>query len=105
MSGPVEVDGARADPLITRTHCPGWCSTMHGTSLGEEDWIHVGEPLPIADGTLAQLCISIDPDTGVEDGPYVLIGSAEYTLAEAVALGTALVALAAAGSASDAPGA
>jgi hypothetical protein len=97
MSGLVEVEAAPPEPLTSRGLCPAWCSTRHGANLGEEDWIHIGEPLAIADGTLAQLCMSIDPATGVEDGPYVLIGSAEYTLSEAVALGNALLTLAAVG--------
>ena len=100
MSGLVEVGAAPAEPLASRGLCPAWCSTRHGASLGEEDWIHVGEPVLIADGTLAQLCMSIDPDTGVEDGPYVLIGSAEYTLSEAQALGIALLTLSAVGASS-----
>jgi hypothetical protein len=97
MSGLVEVEAAPTEQLTSRGLCPAWCSTRHGANLGEEDWIHIGEPLAIADGTLAQLCMSIDPATGVEDGPYVLIGSAEYTLSEAVALGNALLTLAAVG--------
>jgi hypothetical protein len=105
MSRSVEVGVAPPEPLTSRGLCPDWCSTRHGASLGEEDWIHVGEPLAIADGTLAQLCMSIDPDTGVEDGPYVLIGSAEYTLSEAQALGSALLTLAVAGAGSGPPSA
>jgi hypothetical protein len=37
--------------------------------------------------------MSIDPDTGEADGPYVMIGSTEYTVAEAVRLARSLVAL------------
>jgi hypothetical protein len=103
VSGPLEVDAPPPGPLAPSGRCPRWCSTRHGASLGEEDWIHVGEPLTIADGTLAQLCMSIDPDTGAADGPYVLIGSAEYSLAEAEALGSALLTLAAAGTGSGKP--
>jgi len=64
--------------------------------------VHSGEPLAITDDTLAQLCMSVDPTTGAEDGPYVLIGSTEYTLREAAALAAALLELAATG-ASAAP--
>ena len=48
-------------------------------------------------GPLARLCLSVDPRTGVEDGPYVLIGWTEYTLDEAAGLGGALIAMARAG--------
>lgn len=74
--------------------CPRWCVTHHGMHLGEEDWIHTGEPVVVADGTVARLCMSIDPVTGAEDGPYVLIGDSELTLAETAELGGLLVALA-----------
>jgi hypothetical protein len=66
--------------------------------LGEEDWLHVGEPVALADGVLARLCLSVDPDTGAKDGPYVVVGSSEYTLDEAAALGAALVDMANTGS-------
>lgn len=65
--------------------------------LGEDDWVHTGEPIELADGLLARLCLSVDPQTGAEDGPYVLVGWTEYTLDEAAALGAALVAMAGAG--------
>jgi hypothetical protein len=74
--------------------CPGWCRSWHGTDLGEENWLHVSEPLVLDDGLVARLCMSMDPVSGAKDGPYVLIGSTEYTLAEAEALGASLVALA-----------
>lgn len=77
--------------------CPGWCVARHGTHVGEEDWVHVGEPLTVsAGGVTAQLCLSVDPESGVQDGPYVLIGASEYTPAEAAELGRALMELAAA---------
>lgn len=76
--------------------CPGWCVARHGAHLGEEDWLHVGEPLVVAEGGVtAQLCLSVDPDSGEQDGPYVLIGTSEYTPAEAADLGRALTELAA----------
>lgn len=74
--------------------CPRWCVTHHGVHLGEEDWIHTSEPVMIADGTVARLCMSIDPDTGAKDGPYVLIGNSELTLTETAELGGSLLALA-----------
>lgn len=73
---------------------PRWCVSPHGRIHGEEDWVHVGEPLEIADGVLARLCMSVDPDARDGDGPYVLIGSSELTPTEAAALGGALIALA-----------
>jgi hypothetical protein len=69
----------------------------HGRHPGEDDWVHTGEPLELADGILARLCLSVDPRTRVEDGPYVLVGWTEYTLDEAAGLGAALIAMAGAG--------
>jgi hypothetical protein len=63
-------------------------------ALGEEDWLHLGEPLRVADGLVARLCMSIDPDTGSVDGPYVLIGGTEYTLSQAQQLAASLTGLA-----------
>lgn len=83
---------------MCRHACPPWCTAQHGVRLGEDDWIHIGEPIELADGVLALLCLSIDPLTDTEDGPYVLIGWSEYTLDEAAALGAALMAMARAGS-------
>lgn len=79
--------------------CPEWCVSAHGVHLGEEDWVHQGEPLVLADDLSARLCMSVDPVEGVADGPYVVIGSHEYNLPAAAALGTALVAMAAVGAA------
>ena len=83
--------------------CPSWCAVGHGATLGEEDWLHIGEPLPLAADLLARLCMSIDPDTGAVDGPYVLIGASEYSLAEATALGASLMAMASRGASPTAP--
>lgn len=74
--------------------CPGWCVARHGAQFGEEDRVHIGEPLTVAEGVTAQLCMSVDPDSGEEDGPYVLIGSSEYTPAATAALGQSLIELA-----------
>ncbi len=71
--------------------------------LGEEDWVHTGEPLPIADGVLARTCMSVDPDTGTMDGPYVIVGWRQYSLDEAEALGASLIALARSGRAVTPP--
>ncbi len=71
------------DPVASPPRCPDWCVVRHGMVLGEEDWVHQGRMLDIAEGVVAQLVMSFDPRTGMEDGPYVLIGGREYTLDEA----------------------
>jgi hypothetical protein len=77
--------------------CPEWCVTRHSPDLGEENWLHLGEAVVLDDGIVARLCESIDPESGAQDGPYVLIGTTEYTLREAEHLGASIVALALAG--------
>jgi hypothetical protein len=74
--------------------CPPWCRTRHGVSQGEDDWLHVSEPLLLADDVTARLCMSVDPRTDETDGPYVVVGSREYSLAEAEHLGASLIELA-----------
>ncbi len=74
--------------------CPGWCSTDHGVHLGEEDWIHTSQPVRLADDRVAWRCMSIDPKTGIKDGPYVLIGDTELTMHQAKATGESLIRLA-----------
>lgn len=74
--------------------CPPWCAVRHGIHVGEEDRVHVSRPLPLSDGIVAQLCVSLDQEGNTQDGPYVLVGSDEYTLDEAKALGAALIAMA-----------
>jgi hypothetical protein len=74
--------------------CPRWCVTEHGVQLGEEDWIHTSPAVMVADGLMARMCVSIDPDTGIEDGPYVLIGGSELTADETKAVGESLIRLA-----------
>jgi hypothetical protein len=49
--------------------------------------------------------MSINPDTGEFDGPFVALGGTEYTLPEAAALGHALIAIAEAAHDGDGPGA
>lgn len=91
MYEPVEL----SEPVLVGTRgCPSWCVTRHGVRQGEEDWLHAGEPLAIADGLVAQLCMSLDPDTGAGDGPYVVIGARELTISAAAELGDSLAALA-----------
>ena len=76
---------------------------MHGISEGEEDWVHVSEPLVVADEVAARLCMSVDPETDTEDGPYVVVGSREYSLAEAQRLGESLIRLASLGASATPP--
>jgi len=75
-------------------HCPDWCVICHDPQLGEENWLHLSEPLTLDDGVVARLCLSAEPGEGAADCPYVLIGTTEYTVQEAEALGATLVALA-----------
>lgn len=86
-------DEEQGAPLAQSRTCPHWCARPHGVTTGEEDWLHVSEPLSLAGGVLAQLCMSIDPETGSQDGPYVLIGDTQYTPAQAEVLGARLIAL------------
>ncbi|WP_210480640.1 hypothetical protein [Naasia sp. SYSU D00948] len=73
--------------------CPDWCVVRHGMILGEEDLVHQGRMLDIAEGVVAQLVMSYDPETGQSDGPYVLIGGREYTLDAAEELAQTLLAI------------
>ena len=43
--------------------------------------------------TVLRLCMTHDPSTGAEEGPYVLVGAEEYSLHEADALIDALTQL------------
>jgi hypothetical protein len=74
--------------------CPPWCVVQHGVQMGEEDWVHLSDPLEISDDVYAQACMSTVPPGQVTDGPYVLIGWRQYTADEAAVLGEALIALA-----------
>lgn len=84
--------------MTHRSDCPPWCVAEHGFQFGEEDWLHVSEPLILATGVAAQLVMSKDPETGVQDGPYMTVGDTEYTLPEAEELGLELQRIAQAGS-------
>ena len=83
----------RATATSAPRTCPRWCVSAHGVLDGEEDWLHTSAPVMVA-GLVARTCMSIDPDTRVQDGPYVLMGGSELTLAETRPLGESLVALA-----------
>jgi hypothetical protein len=76
--------------------CPSWCVAPHGSQFGEEDWLHASEPIVLAAGVWAELAMSIHPVTGTTDGPFIRIGDAELTPAEAAALATRLQTLIAA---------
>src|SRR5687767_8722800 len=76
------------------TNCPSWCVAPHGMHRGEEDWVHTSEPLPLTDRVVARLCMTVDPVTETQDGPYVLIGGTELTPAQANDIGLAMQALA-----------
>jgi hypothetical protein len=74
--------------------CPEWCVVAHDRGTGEDDAVHVGAPLAISDEVLARACMSVDPSSGVCDGPYVIVGWTELSLDEAETLGASLIALA-----------
>jgi hypothetical protein len=61
--------------------CPTWCTRRHGENAGEEDLVHISDSVFVRN-TMIRLCTSIDPATGMQDGPYVLVGSEEYSLTE-----------------------
>jgi len=94
MTGSTDVVAGNRLESGVRGACPSWCAAGHGVHLGEEDWVHLSEPLTVVEGLSAQLCMSIDPDTSAHDGPYVVLGSTEYTLAEAQAVAAALMTMA-----------
>ena len=94
---------SQADALVDTARpsgCPCWCVTAHDSARGEDDWVHEGAPLDVEEGVIARLCMSVDPSTGTVDGPYVIVGSRELTVAQAEALGVSFIGLAAAGAAS-----
>lgn len=66
--------------------CPSWCVSAHSAYDGEESWLHLGEPVVVAEGLTAVLCLSTDPQTGAADGPYVLVGTRELSLPETTRL-------------------
>ena len=72
--------------------CPDWCARVHGEHVGEDDSVHVSGQLMVR-RSLLRLCMTVDPETGAQDGPYVLVGSDEYTLHEADVLIAALTQL------------
>lgn len=91
------------DDVTASLNCPHWCVSGHGIHSGEEDWLHLGEPLTVADGVVARLCVTVHPGTGAVDGPYVLVGTTEHTLSEARTLGAVLAELARIGAGATRP--
>lgn len=89
------MNGPTPDRLRPST-CPSWCIVRHGTVEGEDDHVHVGGALLVR-RTVLRLAATIDPQSGVVDGPHVLAGSEEYSLHEADALIDALTQLVEAG--------
>ena len=63
------------------------------------------EALEVTDGVAARLRMSVDPEMGAEYGPYVIVGSSEYTPDEAKELRLSLAAIARVGAASTHPSA
>jgi hypothetical protein len=80
--------------------CPTWCIVRHGAVEGEDDHVHVSSALLVR-RTVLRLAATIDPHTGVVDGPHVLAGPEEYSLHEADALIDALTQLVEAGARSN----
>jgi hypothetical protein len=93
MIGPEPLMPQGQSSSISRDLCPSWCVTGHRAELGEEDWLHCSEPMTFVDGLPALLAMSIDPGTGEVDGPYVMIGSSEYSVTEAIDLAEGLLRL------------
>lgn len=72
--------------------CPPWCTLTHGPHRGEDDTVHVSGSLVVR-RTVLRLCMTLDPSTGAQEGPYVLLGAEEFSLHEADALIDALTQL------------
>lgn len=73
----------------TSPSCPTWCARTHGELHGEEDTVHVSDHAT-AGNMMLRMCATIDPATGEEDGPYLLLGVSELTLDQAQELIDAL---------------
>jgi hypothetical protein len=78
--------------------CPPWCAARTGTpGLSEPgEGLHVSGRL-VVNRTVLRLASSVDPDTGIPDGPLVYVGEEEYTLHQAEVLIDALTRLVAEG--------
>lgn len=73
--------------------CPPWCTLGHGVHLGEEDLVHISRQHCVRN-TLLRICCTLDPETGEQDGPYLLLGAQEFSLEEVDVLVGALTDLA-----------
>ena len=93
MSRPASSQRSHAERSLSRPECPTWCVTAHLSIDDEESWIHVSEPLALTIDVTARLVTSIEPDTGLCDGPYLMVGDTEYALDRAAALAEALAGL------------
>ena len=76
------------------TFCPSWCVIGHGVFLGDEDWLHMGTPVVVPGGVTVRICMSVDPATSREDGPYIVTDDEEWTAAQVREVGRSLIALA-----------
>jgi hypothetical protein len=76
----------RAEPAEAEA-CPSWCARHDNRHEFREDRhdVHVSGLL-VVKHTALRLASSMDPVTGVTDGPLVYIGDEEYTLYEAEVL-------------------
>jgi hypothetical protein len=72
--------------------CPPWCALRHGRHPGEDDTLHLSVALMVR-RTVLRLCMTHDPDTDTSEGPFVLVGTEEYSVHEADALIDALTQL------------
>jgi hypothetical protein len=89
------------DRLHPDTVCPGWCIADHSLFEGEDAHVHLGVNEHLTDQISMRLVASHHPDTGVMDGPYLLIDAPHLGLDshelhpdQARNIGTALIELA-----------
>ena len=105
MSNRVPSQTGQVDIAPLSSVCPSWCVAPHGLHDGEEDWVHTSEPVVLTDRVLARICMTVQPNGEIADGPYVLIGSSEFTPAEANAVGLAIQCMASAAESTTRPAA
>ena len=73
-------------------HTPAWCVLQHGDYTDDEDQVHVSDSTVVRH-TMVRLCMTADPVTGMQDGPYILLGSDEYSIEDTALLIQALTSL------------